>query len=156
MIDLDPTPKPAPHNDLVRDFLLVTERLIAFVERENTALQGGDIALIRDTAEEKNRLSVGYGRLFGKLTAEPSALAGLPEEDRAVLRDAAGRLDARLDLNGRLLDVKIKAGRIFANMIADAARLSRPGPGTYDKGGEVARADPRARNRAPLAVDRSF
>ncbi len=156
MIDLDPTPATPPRNDLVNDVRLVAERLIEFLERENAALQDNDIAHLRATVDEKNRLSVGYGRLFRKLTADRALLDGLSDDERARLRETAARLDARLDLNGQLLEVKIKAGQIVADMIAEAARMSRPGPGTYDKTGEVGRPDPRARNRTPLTVDRSF
>ncbi|GAB6053143.1 hypothetical protein JCM17960_19630 [Magnetospira thiophila] len=145
-----------PHMDLVDDILYVAERMIDFLERENEALYAKDYEHIKNTVEEKNKLSLGYEKLYRKLSSHPDILARVPEEDREALRETARDLDELLDENSMLLEAKIKAMQIVVNMVAEAARATKQGPATYDADGTVAHAEPRAPTRTSFALDRSF
>ncbi|CCQ74134.1 flagellar export chaperone FlgN [Magnetospira sp. QH-2] len=145
-----------PHADLVDDIFYVAERMIDFLERENQALYDKNYDLIKETVDEKIKLSIGYEKLYRKLSSNPEALAQLPDEVRQELREMAKDLDDLLDENGMLLEAKIKAVQIVVNMVAEAARTTKNGPSTYDADGAVAREEPRAPTRTSFALDRNF
>lgn len=144
------------NDEHVKDFLHVANRMIEFLEDENDALMEQDYAYVKETVKEKNRLSLGYEKLYRKLAADPTILSGLPEPVRDHLRETALTLDRLLYENGRLLEVKIKSNMIVVNAIAEAARAAQTGPGTYSPDGEVGRIDPRAPSRSYLAVNNEY
>ena len=144
------------NDELVKDFLHIANALIEFIEDENDALYDNDYGFVKEAVKEKTKLTLGYEKLYRKMTADPQALKRLPENVRDHLREVGGTLDDLLLENGRLLEVKIKANQVVVNAFAEAARVANPGPGTYDAIGEVGKTDPRAPSRTAVAVNDEY
>ncbi|NQW02086.1 MAG: flagellar protein FlgN [Rhodospirillales bacterium] len=119
----------------LNDIILITERLIAVLERENAALRERRNTELHALLDDKVTLSRVYETRMQFFNQNPEALVNSPPELREKLREMAARISTMLQENAQMLKTAITANRRVVDMIAEAVRNVTPGAGTYGANG---------------------
>ncbi len=125
----------------IKDVILITERLIDVLERENAALKDRRNVELHELLDDKVTLSRVYETRMQFFNENPDALINSPAEHRDRLRELADKISALLKENADMLQVAIKANRRVVDMIAEAVKTAAPGPGTYGANGMTGLSD---------------
>lgn len=119
----------------INDVILITERLIDVLERENSALRERRNDELHELLDDKVTLSRVYETRMQFFSENPDALINSPAELRDRLREMAEKISGLLKDNTDMLTVAIKANRRVVDMIAAAVKSATPGAGTYGSNG---------------------
>ena len=118
---------PLPVPQIVASLLAVTEALARLVIEENKRLEARRPRDIEPLQEEKQTLTLAYGRELAQLRASPDWPARISAADRERLRDATRLFEAAVGENRRRLSAMRTISDGIIKAIGDAAaRLSRP------------------------------
>lgn len=119
----------------LNDVILITERLIDVLERENTALLERRSKDLHELLDDKVTLSRVYETRMQHFSKNPDALVNSPPEQSSKLRKLAARINTLLEDNASLLQTAIAANRRVVDLIADAVKTATPGVATYGANG---------------------
>jgi len=119
----------------IKDVILITERLIDVLERENAALKERRNTELHELLDDKVTLSRVYETRMQFFTENPDALINAPTELREKLHGMAAQISELLKDNADMLRIAIKANRRVVDMIAEAVKSATPGAGTYGANG---------------------
>jgi len=140
-------------NARANDLIVITTRLADVLREENEALRNRASDAIEALLEKKLTLCRAYEARARGLAESADELKTADVVVRESLRRAGADLDALTEENARLLKVAVEVGRRVLATVAEAVRISNPGPGTYTAGGMVGAAGAGA---APRNVAISF
>lgn len=150
---MDPTKR-------INDLIVITSHLADLLARENRALRELRPHDVTDLLDEKNTLTRALDSRaegLGKQAEAPEGLDRVDPELRERLRGLGEKVNALATENASLLKVAIAANRHVVEAIAEAAKSSQPGPGTYSANGAVGDKRPGAAARnVAITVDRSL
>ena len=146
-----PDLQPASPSERADQLLAMTQRLIGLVTAEVEALDARRLDGGTADWDEKERLAHAWRLEVAYIKANPSALAGVTEDRKALLRDSARRLEAALERHARSLAAMKLVTEGLVRSIASEIAAARSAPAAYGRGGTV---NPQARQEASgLAVD---
>lgn len=125
----------------IKDVILITERLIDVLERENAALKARRNVDLHELLDDKVTLSRVYETRMQFFNQNPDALVNADPELRDKLRKMAAQISGLLADNAEMLKTAITANRRVVDMIAEAVKNVAPGAGTYGANGMTGRPD---------------
>lgn len=125
----------------INDIILITERLIDVLEKENLALKNRRHAELHDLLDDKVTLSRVYETRMQFFNENPDVLTQSSPELTARLRSLAARIGELLTENASMLKVAIAANKRVVDMIAEAVKNVTPGAGTYGSNGMTGLSD---------------
>ncbi len=117
--------------------LAMTRRLIALVTAEIEALKAKRLNGASADWDEKERLAHAWRLEVAYIKANPGALAGVTEESRAGLRDAARELEHKVEAHARALEAMKIVTEGLVRSIASEIASSRSAPAGYGRSGTV-------------------
>ncbi len=118
-------------NNRIEDFILITERLIEILERENDALLNQQNGELRDILDDKVTLSRVYESRMKAISENPEILDDIDPDVRQNLRELGLHVNDLITENAKLLKTAITVSRRVVELIADAVRDAAPNAGTY-------------------------
>ena len=135
----------------------ITEQLAALLMKENKALKERQVDEATKLLEEKTDLSRIYETRVRGLMDDQEALSKTDADLRQKLRDMGEKVNVMIIENANLLKVAIDTNMRIVDMVADAVKSQRPGPGTYGADGTAGKDDVHAapRNMA-ISLDQSL
>ncbi|MBB4286370.1 hypothetical protein [Roseospira goensis] len=89
---------------------------------ENAALRRHDVDAVRALADRKEATTRLYRERMLAVHKDPGHLTGLPEGERAVVRQTGVYLDAHLAENARLLKATMEGTNRLMSLIVDAVK----------------------------------
>ncbi len=113
----------------------ITERLAELLHKENNALRDKRAKDAVKYLSEKNELVRIYESRVKGLPDHPEAMAATPPELREKLRQMGEKVNLMVEENGRLLKITIEANRRVVELVAEAVKMQRRGPGIYSANG---------------------
>ncbi|NQV47707.1 MAG: hypothetical protein HQ504_07990 [Rhodospirillaceae bacterium] len=113
----------------------ITEQLAALLMKENKALKDQQADEATKLLTEKNNLSRIYETRVRGLMDDQEALSKTDAGLRQKLREIGEKVNAMIIENAYLLKVAIDTNRRIVDMVADAVKTQKPGPGTYSANG---------------------
>ncbi len=125
----------------INDVILITDRLIDVLERENAALKDRRNSDLHQLLDDKVTLSRVYETRMQFFNENPDALINSPADLRDKLQEKATQISSLLSENANMLRVAIKANRRVVDMIAEAVKSVTPGAGTYGANGMTGLSD---------------
>ncbi len=129
----------------IEDLILITERLVDLLERENDALSNHRNWELREILDEKVTLSRVYETRMRVISDNPEILDDVGTETRQQLRELGLQVNDLITENSKLLQTAITVSRRVVELVADAVRDATPSAGTYGAKGTkesgVANAD---------------
>lgn len=125
----------------INDVILITERLIDVLERENAALKDRRNIELHELLDDKVTLSRVYETRMQFFNENPDALSNAAPELGDKLRELAERISELLEENANMLKIAITANRRVVDMIAEAVKTVTPGAGTYGSNGMTGLSD---------------
>jgi hypothetical protein len=141
----------------INDLIEITERLGNLLVKENKALSEKNAKEATRYLEEKSNLSRIYENRIKGMMDNPAALAAVAPELRQKLRERGEKINAMIVENASLLKIAISTNKQLVDLIADAVKSQRPGPGIYSAKGTSNKTDVHSapRNMA-LSLDQSL
>jgi len=140
----------------INDLIVISNRLVDVLQRENEALSNRNYSEINEILEEKVTLGrVFESRIMG-LSDDQTDLNQVNEELRDQLRVLGKKVDTMINSNSELLKIGIEANRRVVNMIAEAVKASVPSAGTYATNGANAVVQPGASRNVAISIDHSL
>lgn len=137
--------------DRATQLLAMTQRLVSLVEAEVEAVRTRKLQGPSAEWDEKERLVHAWRIEVSKVKAEPELLAGIPNDLKLRLRDAAKALEDGLEAHANALMATKTVTEGLVRSIAAEIASSRSAPAAYGRSGTV---NPNARREASgLAVD---
>ena len=106
----------------IEDILVITDRLIEILSKENETLRQQEFSKIRELLEEKATISRVYETKVLTLEENPDLLEKLNTSVKEQLMRQGREVKRLTDENGHLLTNAIEANRQVVNLIADAVR----------------------------------
>ena len=142
----------------IEDLIFLIDELSQVLEEENSAILGGDHDAMDRLFEKKDRLSHAYDsrmKGLGEVMEEnPIPAEELPADLLGKLGEGGAVLSTRIVENATLLEASIQANRQVLDLIAEAVKVSAPGPGTYSgKGNIPTGGHPTSPTSVPLSLD---
>jgi hypothetical protein len=131
--------------------LAMTQRLASLVTAEIETVKARKLDGGSADWEEKERLVHAWRIEVSRVKAEPALLAGIGEDRKLALREAAKALEDGLEAHARALGAMKSVTEGLVRSIAAEIASSRSGPAAYGRSGAV-NATPR-REASGLAVD---
>jgi len=125
-------------NNRIEDLILITDRLVDILTRENDALNNHRNDELRGILDEKVTLSRVYETRMQVLADHPELLEDIDTDLRERLGALARQVDELVQENGKLLKIAISVSRRTVELIADAVRDATPSAGTYGAKGTTA------------------
>lgn len=119
----------------IKDIILITERLIDVLKRENSALKEHRAKDLHELLDDKVTMSRVYETRMQYFNKNPDELTNSSADLQDKLRDLAAQINSLLQDNTKMLQVAIEANRRVVDMIAEAVKSSNPGAGTYGSNG---------------------
>jgi hypothetical protein len=133
-----PTTLPGQVDVKVTNLLFAMSQLVIVLTEENAALDRHDAGSVRAMMENKMLKTRYYQEQMLAVHTNPRLLLDLNEEQRAVMRTAAGILDSLAKENGLKLKANIEATNRFMKAVVTAvSERERERATSYSKGGEV-------------------
>ncbi len=141
----------------VHDLIEITERLAGLLMKENKALSDKRSKEATQYLEEKSNLSRIYENRIKGMMENPSALSSVDPKLRQKLREMGEKVNLMIIENAHLLKIAINTNKQLVDLIADAVKSQRPGPGIYSAKGTANKSDVHSapRNMA-LSLDQSL
>lgn len=131
--------------------LAMTTRLVALVSAEIDAIKARRLDGASADWDEKERLAHAWRLEVAYIRANPSALAGLSDLQKAQLRDAARELEDTLAAHARTLGAMKMVTEGLVRSIAAEIASAKSAPAGYGRQGTV---NPAAKREASgIAVD---
>jgi hypothetical protein len=138
-------------NDRADQLLAMTERLCALLREEIEAVKNRTLDGNSAGWDEKERLVHSWRLEVTRVKADPSLLAGVLEDRKTRLREAAKALEAGLEEHARTLNaVKTVTEGLVRSIAAEIAAV-RSAPAAYGRSGLVSSGQ--RREASGLAVD---
>ena len=128
----------------VEDLIFLVEQLSVVLESENSALRDNDYKSVSATLEKKDNLSRAYeSRMkgFGSAAGLQALEEDVAPELRAELHKTGENLNRKVQENSALLEATVEANRRVIDLIAEAVKSSKPGPGTYSGNGSIQQSE---------------
>ncbi len=122
------------------DLINVTKRLINVLERENEMLRERKHSELTMILDEKETIARVYQARVMGLEENPEMLAGVPDEDREMLRELAQKIDTLMAENGRMLKVAITVSKRVVDLVAEAVAEASQKSGVYSGKGSTVSA----------------
>jgi len=122
----------------IEDLILITERLVDVLERENDALNNHRNWELHEILDEKVTLSRVYETRMQVISEKPEILDDVDTDLRERLQKLGHHVNDLVEENGKLLKVAMTVSRRVVELIADAVREATPGPGIYGAKGTAA------------------
>ncbi|HOZ27519.1 MAG TPA: flagellar basal-body protein FlbY [Hyphomonadaceae bacterium] len=137
--------------DRATQLLAMTQRLVTLMGEEVEAVKTRKLQGPSAEWDEKERLVHAWRIEVSKVKAEPGLLAGIPNDLKLSLRDAAKALEDGLEAHANALMATKTVTEGLVRSIAAEIASSRSAPAAYGRSGTV---NPNARREASgLAVD---
>ncbi len=137
--------------DRATQLLAMTQRLVTLMGEEVEAVKTRKLQGPSAEWDEKERLVHAWRIEVSKVKAEPGLLAGIPNDLKLSLRDAAKALEDGLEAHANALMATKTVTEGLVRSIAAETASSRSAPAAYGRSGTV---NPNARREASgLAVD---
>ena len=137
--------------DRAEQLLAMTQRLDALVSAEIDAIKARRLDGGSADWDEKERLAHAWRLEVAHLKANPAALAGVGEDLKTRLREAAAGLEQKLEIHARALGAMKTVTEGLVRSIASEIASARSAPAAYGRHGNV---NPAAKREASgLAVD---
>ena len=137
--------------DRATQLLAMTQRLVTLMGEEVEAVKTRKLQGPSAEWDEKERLVHAWRIEVSKVKAEPGLLAGIPNDLKLSLRDAAKALEDGLEAHANALMATKTVTEGLVRSIAAEIASSRSAPAAYGRSGTV---NPSARREASgLAVD---
>lgn len=137
--------------DRATQLLAMTQRLVTLMGEEVEAVKTRKLQGPSAEWDEKERLVHAWRIEVSKVKAEPGLLAGIPNDLKLSLRDAAKALEDGLEAHANALMTTKTVTKGLVRSIAAEIASSRSAPAAYGRSGTV---NPNARREASgLAVD---
>ena len=137
--------------DRATQLLAMTQRLFTLMGEEVEAVKTRKLQGPSAEWDEKERLVHAWRIEVSKVKAEPGLLAGIPNDLKLSLRDAAKALEDGLEAHANALMATKTVTEGLVRSIAAEIASSRSAPAAYGRSGTV---NPNARREASgLAVD---
>ena len=108
----------------INDLIVISNRLVDVLERENEALSNRKYSEINDILDEKVTLGRVYESRIMGLSDEETNLNEVDGELRDQLRELGTKVNTLIENNSVLLKIGIEANRRVVNMIAEAVKAS--------------------------------
>jgi len=140
----------------VNDLIVITNRLVNLLERENDALSNRKYSEINEILDEKVTLGRVYESRIMGLTDDAAALEQVDGDLRDRLRSLGEKVNELIESNAELLKTGIEANRRVVNMIAEAVKASVPSAGTYAANGATDVGQQAAANNVAISIDHSL
>ncbi len=140
----------------VNDLIVITNRLVNLLERENDALSNRKYSEINEILDEKVTLGRVYESRIMGLTDDAAALGQVEGDLRDRLRGLGEKVNQLIEDNSVLLKTGIEANRRVVNMIAEAVKASVPSAGTYSANGATGAEQNAASKNIAISIDHSL
>lgn len=133
----------------IQDLILITERLVDVLERENDALSNQRNSELRDILDEKVTLSRVYESRMQVISEKPEILESVDGELRDELRELGIKVNDLITENAKLLKIAMTVSRRVVELIAEAVRDASPSAGTYGAKGTTDSGIANAESKRP-------
>ena len=144
-------------NNRLNDLIVITDRLVDLVERENDALKNHKTEVIHTLLDDKATLARVYETRLKGLAEKPEILEDADPVLREKLRHFAEKVETLILENGKLLNVAIEANRRVVDLIADAVQAQQPNAGTYSSDAQASNNGANAASqRVALSLDQTL
>tara|TARA_B100000686_G_scaffold287407_1_gene312838 strand:- start:399 stop:839 length:441 start_codon:yes stop_codon:yes gene_type:complete len=140
----------------INDLIVISNRLVDVLERENEALSNRKYSEINDILDEKVTLGRVYESRIMGLSDEETNLNEVDGELRDQLRELGTKVNTLIENNSVLLKIGIEANRRVVNMIAEAVKASVPNTGTYAANGANAIAEQVKAKNVAISIDHTL
>lgn len=140
----------------INDLIVISNRLVDVLERENEALSNRKYSEINDILDEKVTLGRVYESRIMGLSDEETNLNEVDGELRDQLRELGTKVNTLIENNSVLLKIGIEANRRVVNMIAEAVKASVPNTGTYAANGANAIAEQVKTKNVAISIDHTL
>ncbi|MFT3722323.1 MAG: flagellar basal-body protein FlbY [Hyphomonadaceae bacterium] len=138
-------------NDRADQLQAMTERLVTLIRDEIAAVKNRTLSNNSAGWDEKERLVHSWRLEVSRVKADPTLLAGVGEDRKARLREAAKALEEGLEEHARTLNaVKTVTEGLVRSIAAEIASV-RSAPAAYGRSGTVKGGE--RREASGLAVD---
>ena len=131
--------------------LAMTQRLVLLIREEIEAVKARRLESGTAGWDEKERLVHAWRLEVSRVKAEPALLAGIPDDLKAGLREAAKALEAGLEEHARELSAMRTVTEGLVRSIAAEIASARSAPAAYGRSGTVNGGQ--RREASGLAVD---
>ena len=144
-------------NNRLNDLIVITDRLVDLLERENDALKNHKTEVIHTLLDDKATLARVYETRLKGLAEKPEILENADPALREKLRHFAEKVETLILENGKLLNVAIEANRRVVDLIADAVQAQQPNAGTYSSDAQASNNGSNAASqRVALSLDQTL
>ena len=147
----DISPNAISPNDRADQLLAMTKRLVALVTAEIAALNARKLDGASADWDEKERLAHSWRLEVAHIKANPAAMAGVTDDRKAALKDAAKELETALETHARSLAAMKHVTEGLVRSIATEIASVRAAPAGYGRSGSVAQQP--TKTASGLAVD---
>lgn len=138
-------------NDRADQLLAMTERLVFLIRAEITAVKAHKLDSGSAGWDEKERLVHSWRLEVSRVKADPTLLAGVSEDRKIRMRDAAKALETGLEEHARTLNAMKTVTEGLVRSIAAEIASVRSAPAAYGRSGTVNGGE--RREASGLAVD---
>ncbi len=140
----------------VNDLIVITNRLVNLLERENDALTNRKYSEINEILDEKVTLGRVYESRIMGFSDDAAALEQVDKDLRDQLRGLGEKVNELIEANSVLLKIGIEANRRVVNLIAEAVKASVPNTGTYAANGANGVEQHSASQNVAISIDHSL
>lgn len=123
--------------DRATQLLAMTQRLVGLIEVEIEALKARRMLGTATDWDEKERLVHAWRIEVSKVKADPTLIAGIPNQLKADLRIAAKQLEDGLETHAHALMATKTVTEGLVRSIANEIASSRSAPAAYGRSGAV-------------------
>ena len=127
----------------INDLIVVTERLIAILDKEKEILEERRYSELAAILDQKATIGRVYESRVMGFAENVGELHDVDDELRDHLSELANTVDERMAENTQMLKVAIIASRRVVELIADAVQSTAPTAGTYSSRGNRAGMPPK-------------
>jgi flagellar biosynthesis/type III secretory pathway chaperone len=140
----------------INDLIVISNRLIDVLERENVALSDRKYSEIDEILDEKVTLGRVYESRIMGLSDDETDLNQVDGELRDQLLNLGKKVNTLIEENSTMLKIGIEANRRVVNMIAEAVKASVPNTGAYAANGANAVAEKVTTKNVAISFDRTL
>ena len=141
----------------IDDLLVITNRLITILERENEALRSHQFSDVSSLLEDKATISRIYETKLQGLEKNPDPFKNIEEKNKRELLELGEKANGLVEENGRLLSIAIDANKHVVELIAEAVRETSQKTETYGVSGSNKVSGSKAEAQAiSISLDQTF